>query len=410
MNQISYFTVLRNIRYRRLLYSNLINRLGDAMDTLAFSWIVYTFTGKGFWAAIIFAINKIPAFIVLPFVGAYVEKLNKRHMLIRCDIVRCTLVVMLLIVMIANQLSVAILAIFSFFISLAEAFRIPASTSFVTQILDKENLDRGITLNVAASTVIEMIGMALGGVLIISLGVYSAIFFDALSFIISTILILTIKHKEIIDDHIKAAGNWRLLKSGIIYIKSCSILKTTFIIAILANMVMSPIDSLQTVMVVNIFHADAGYLSVLNICLSGGMILGGITYPTIKSRIKDELLFKGSFLFISSLYVIIALVGLTKSINMMTTAIFSVLYVFYGIFASFLAVGLGLRLLETTEQSYMARINTLYSAITAAATPLAAAVAGLLINYLSITVIYMAIASVMFVSLIFVFFKNSKKY
>lgn len=409
MNKITYSTLLKNIKYKKLLYSNLINRLGDAIDTIAFSWIVYAFTGKGFWAAIIFAINKIPSFIILPFAGAYVEKLDKKRTLIVCDIIRCIFVTLFLIIIITNKLSITILIIFSFCISIAEAFRIPASTSFLTQILDKETLDRGVGLNVAMSTIVEMIGMALAGVLITYLGIYYAIAFDAISFIVSIILIIVIKHKEIIDDGIKATGNFSLLSSGLNYIKSSKILITTFLIAILANTTMSPIDSLQSVTVVNIFHSNAGYLSVLNVCLSIGMILGGIIYPSIRNKIKDNLIFKISFSFIAFLYCVTAFFGLNSNINHIIKMGFSILYIFYGIFASFLAVGLGLRLMENIEQSYMARVNTLYSSITTAATPVVAAIVGFLTRYLSIPVIYIVIAIIIIFFMIIIWISNIVK-
>lgn len=55
---------------------------GDAIDTLAFSWIVYAFTGEGMWAAIVFGVNKIPSVVFLPFAGALVEKREKKRTMI----------------------------------------------------------------------------------------------------------------------------------------------------------------------------------------------------------------------------------------------------------------------------------------------------------------------------------------
>lgn len=407
MEKITYYSLLKQQKYRRLLYSNLINRLGDAIDTLAFSWIVYAFTGEGMWAAIVFAINKVPSFIVLPFAGAYVEKLDKKRTLITCDIIRCAFVIALLIAILTEQLSILILVLFSFFISLAEAFRMPASTAFLTQTLNKESLDRGVTLNVAASAIAEMVGVALGGLFITYLGVHVAIVADAVTFIISTVFILTIRHAETIEDYIKTSDNWSLLKSGLVYIKSCRILVSTFIMAVFANAAMSPIDSLQAVVVVDIFHREASYLSVLNICLSIGMLLGGILYPTIKTHVKkDKVLFRFAFIFIAFLYFVTALLGFTEVLGDIVTITFCGLYFFYGISASFLAVGLGLRLLENVEQNYMARVNTWYSAISAAATPAAAAIVGLLTRYLSIPVIYISVAVIILSTLCLSFMKS----
>lgn len=409
MEATTYFSLLHNLKYRRLLYSNVVNRLGDAIDTLAFSWIVYAFTGEGSWAAIIFAINKIPTFIALPFAGAYVEKLNKKRTLIICDIIRCAFVVMLLIVFLTEQLSVPILATFTFCISMAEAFRMPASTAFLTQILDKDAFDKGVALNVIVSTLVEIIGAALGGMFITYLGTQIAIVADAVSFVISIFFVLRISHTENIEKHIKSTGSWSLLKSGLVYIKSCGILVSTFAMAVLANAAMSPIDSLQTVVVVDIFHSHASYLSALNICLSIGMLLGSVLYPMIRTHMKDWVLFRLAFLLIAFLYFVTALAGFAESFNSVFTIAFCGLYVFYGIAASFLSIGLGLLLLENTGQSYMARVNTWFSAISAAATPAGAAFAGYLAKYFPLSGIFIAIAGVILCSLLLALFGNCGK-
>lgn len=219
-----------------------------------------------------------------------------------------------------------------------------------------------------------------------------------------------IPHVETIDEYIKMSDNWSLLKSGLVYIKSCGVLVSTIIMAVLANAAMSPIDSLQTVVVVDIFHREASYLSVLNICLSIGMFLGGMLYPTIKTHVKeDKVLFRFAFFFIAFLYFVTALLGFVEVLGNAITITYCGLYFLYGIFASFLAVGLGVRLLENVGQSYMARVNTWYSAISAASTPAVAAFVGLLTRYLSIPLIYILVAAIIIIALCLSFLNLCEK-
>ena len=190
MNNTTYLTVLKNTNYRRLLMANFINRLGDSIDTIAFLWIVYSVTGEGTWSAIVFAINKIPSIIFLPLTGAFVEKRNKKQIMLICDLIRCLLVAAFTVAIVTQTLSVAFILIFTFLISTAEAFRIPASTSFITRILTKETLDYGVILNVIVSTIVQIGGMALGGVLLGYFNAQVVFMADVISFIIS---ILSIK-------------------------------------------------------------------------------------------------------------------------------------------------------------------------------------------------------------------------
>ncbi len=394
MGKPTYLDLLRCKNYRTLLSANFINRLGDAIDTLAFTWIVYSFTGEGTWAAILFAVNKIPSVALLPFAGAMVEKLKKKNTMMVCDVIRCVLVLALILVMGAGRLSVPALAAFTFLISVAEAFRIPASTSFLTQLLNREMLDRGVMLNVVITTLVEIGGAAAGGLLISGFGAQAALAADVLSFVLSILLIASIRQEENISTDMKEASSIQVLKDGLIYIRKNVMLLFVIATVVLANGVMSPIDSLLAVVVVDVFHREAGYLSVLKVVLSVGMLLGGISYPALRARIKDEKWYLGAFVYIGLLYFYVAGCGSWLGTFGGSHVVMAGLYFLYGIAASFLAAGLGIQLMENVQQEYMARVSTVYSAIASAAVPAASALAGLFLKKFALTSVFFGAAFV----------------
>jgi hypothetical protein len=66
-----------NHNYVYLLTSNIINRCGDSLDTILFTWLVYLLTNSAGWSAIIFGINQATSVIIQPFIGPLVENMNK---------------------------------------------------------------------------------------------------------------------------------------------------------------------------------------------------------------------------------------------------------------------------------------------------------------------------------------------
>ena len=67
-----------NHNYVYLLTSNIINRCGDSLDTILFTWLVYLLTNSAGWSAIIFGINQATSVIIQPFIGPLVENMNKK--------------------------------------------------------------------------------------------------------------------------------------------------------------------------------------------------------------------------------------------------------------------------------------------------------------------------------------------
>ena len=69
---MNYSTLLRNREYALLQGANLINRLGDSIDAIALSWLVYELSDSASIAAINYCLNLLPTVILQPFMGAYI--------------------------------------------------------------------------------------------------------------------------------------------------------------------------------------------------------------------------------------------------------------------------------------------------------------------------------------------------
>ena len=82
--KVNYKAILKESGYRKLLISTMINRFGDSLDAVAFTWLVYQVTHSGVWSAIIFGMNIL---LILQnlyieihhFIKAIIEKIKIEH-------------------------------------------------------------------------------------------------------------------------------------------------------------------------------------------------------------------------------------------------------------------------------------------------------------------------------------------
>ena len=65
--------VLKNTNFRKLFLANVINRFGDSVDSIAFTWLTYTMTKSASLSAIVFAANILPTVIVQAGAGCAVD-------------------------------------------------------------------------------------------------------------------------------------------------------------------------------------------------------------------------------------------------------------------------------------------------------------------------------------------------
>ena len=80
--------VLKNTNFRKLFLANVINRFGDSVDSIAFTWLTYTMTKSASLSAIVFAANILPTVIVQPLAAPVVDKMKKKGIMVAADILR----------------------------------------------------------------------------------------------------------------------------------------------------------------------------------------------------------------------------------------------------------------------------------------------------------------------------------
>src|SRR5882762_10780858 len=81
----SFTFMLRALRYRnfRLFFGGqIVSLVGTWMTMTATSWLVYRLTGSAFLLGIVGFAGQLPAFLIGPFAGIYVDRWNRHRLLV----------------------------------------------------------------------------------------------------------------------------------------------------------------------------------------------------------------------------------------------------------------------------------------------------------------------------------------
>ncbi len=391
--KIGYRDILRQKEYMKIIVANLINRFGDSIDAIAFTWLVYAVTGSAAWTAVIFALNQIPSVVLQPFAGAFVEGMRKKSVVVAADFLRGGIVAGLAALYLVDMVTPFVLAVFTLTISSVEAFCMPASTALVPKILDKEYYAFGTSLNSTASRITELIGMGLAGVLIAALGVGTAILIDCATFFIAGIITMFVKveekrQKEDINADVKAY--FGTLKDGFGYVKNKQAVMNFCILAAFANATLVPLGSLQSAMTVEIFGVGSELLSVFGVAATAGMGIGTVVFPYLIQKFKPLLLVSVSGVFLGIVYVaMILLSGFTYG-NLLLSAILCAVTVFgMGGSMSFVIGTLNVQFMKVVEEQYLARAASIFNAGASAVMPVMSFLISALLLKTSVSAIFL---------------------
>ena len=402
----NYREILKESGYRKLLVSTLVNRFGDSLDAVAFTWLVYQATHSGAWSAVIFGLNILPNVIVQPFAGAYVERLNKKNVIVFTHILRAVLLINFLIVFVSGNVNGWIMAAFTIAVSSIESFNMPAATAFIPKVVKKDKLTHAMSFNTMMSGAVTMIGTALAGVMIAKAGLYSVMITDTATFFIAAFIVLTIDYDAQDEDSnsISKESYLMTLKEGIRYIRSEPVIINYCIVAVMLNLLLVPINALQAPLVSECFRMDSGLLSVIGVAGSIGAILGASLIPLVSARlsVKKIVIYLG--LILGSGIVILPMAGgylQTASLKYLAAAI---CFVIMTLSAGLITGVVNIEFVSNVDQRYLARSSAVFVALATASIPVTSMIVGILKTYLetSTLIILCGVSTILFILMLMI--------
>ena len=189
---------LSNRNFAIFTAGNVVSLTGTWIQRLAQGWLVWELTGSGTWLGAVAVAEFLPTIFVTPIVGALSDRFDRRLLSIIGQVLAglqaaalCTITALGLV---TAELVFALAIFGGVVFPLVQAARL----TLVPSLLDKEDITPAIAITAIIFNVTRIVGPAIAGVVIATLGVATAFGLNAASFIavIFALLALDIKADE----------------------------------------------------------------------------------------------------------------------------------------------------------------------------------------------------------------------
>ena len=384
--------LFQNRNYRKDLAAELINRFGDSIDAIASSWIVYEITGQASWSAIIYALNRVPTIILTPLAGPWVERHNKKLIMVITDLIRAICVGLLATGLLMGFLNAPMIAVLSLIISSAESFRLPAGSALFPQIVPEHLYGEAMSINKAATSTVELIGTAVAAVIIAFIGSSGAIYVDMMTFILSALLIFSMKLKE--DSNEKAepfslSSYMADFKDGFMYCAKKKRLVAITMVILFLNGILVPFDSLKAPMVSELMNGNAIYLSVFGITFVISMLVGSLIFSKIYKHLNAKMVIAAVSIVITAVYFIIVAAAPLYSNPYVAVGFLIALTAALGFSITIANIFLGVESYRIIDKEYLARTSSIGNALGSAIMPVTATLISGLLKFVGVAHIFL---------------------
>jgi MFS family permease len=183
----------RNGDFARLYTAELISFAGDWFATVAILGLVNQITGSAALTTLVLVAQMIATAAFSPIGGYLADRLDRKRLMIGADIVRVLLALGYLLI--DGRGDVWLAFVLTAGISALSAVFTPASNASVPNLVDPEDLPAANVLVGAAWGTMLAVGAALGGVVAAAFGRDAAFVGDAVSFVLSAVLLVGIRRR-----------------------------------------------------------------------------------------------------------------------------------------------------------------------------------------------------------------------
>lgn len=179
-----------------LLYSigQVISQFGDRLVQMVLVGFIYKLSpGSTMQLAKVFSFTVIPAFIISPIAGVWVDRWNNKKTMIICDVIRGCLVLTLPLFLLTNQLIPLYIVIFAIFT--AACFFLPAKFAIIPDLVSSDKLLLANSISTIATVVGGVAGLTIGGLILEWIDVEKTIYLNVIVYITSALSLSLITYK-----------------------------------------------------------------------------------------------------------------------------------------------------------------------------------------------------------------------
>jgi MFS family permease len=275
--------------YRLYFTGQVISVSGTWMQTVAQAYLIlFLLHGTGVDVAIATSLQFLPLLVLGPFGGLIADRVDKRKVLYATQAAAGLLALALGVSVATHSVTLMEVYLLAAGLGFVNLFDNPARQTFVSEMVGLELLPNAVSLNSVLMNSARVIGPAIGGVLIITLGVGTCFFLNAASYAAVIVALSMMRASELYRRPGVARAKGQV-REGLRYVWATPDLKVPLLSMALVGVFAFNFTVTLPLLAKFTFHGGAGLYSWFMVAMGVGAVMGGLA-TAFRSRPSTRLL------------------------------------------------------------------------------------------------------------------------
>lgn len=268
------WTALRWRNYRIYLGGQAISLMGNFMQMVGISWLVYRLTQSEITLGLYSFIVELSSVAVVLFAGVLADRKNVKNILLATNIMAMLQAFSLSALVFTGRIDIAGVFAFGCFLGLVNGFEAPARHALLPNMVEEQSdLPNAIALYSVALDAARLVGPALAGMMIASWGEGTCFLANGMSYMVVIISLFSLRLKALqcIPVHEDMV---RSLSAGIRYVCGHRSIRSVIFLVLCVSFGGSPVAVLLPVMAAGVLKGGPQTLGLLWASTSIGALAG----------------------------------------------------------------------------------------------------------------------------------------
>ena len=269
------FAALSVPNYRRYIAGQSVSLTGTWMQMAAQAWLVLSLSHSPTTLGMIVALQTLPVLVLGPYGGVVADRVDKRRLMIALQAAMGVQALILGLLTVSGVVTLWEIGLLAALLGLNNAFEAPARHAFMLEMVGPESLRNAVSLNSVLVNVARVLGPALAGILIVTVGEGPCFLLNAASFVAVLASLLSLDRRAIAPSEPSPRRPGQL-REGLRYVREDPELGVPLAMMALAGMLAYEFQVTLPVMASQALHAGARGFGFMTAAMGLGAVIGGL--------------------------------------------------------------------------------------------------------------------------------------
>jgi MFS family permease len=274
---------LRHRNFRLFTAGQAISLIGTWMQQVAVGWLVFRLTDSAFLLGVVGFVSQGPVFLLAPIAGVVADRFDRHRVVLVTQVLMMLQAAALAVLVLSDSVTIPWVVGLMALLGALSGFDIPARQSLLTELVGgREDLPNAIALNSSVFNAARLVGPALAGFIVASVGEGICILINAISYVAVLAALLAMR----LPPRRQPAATGAVLRrmaEGFRYALGFDPIRAILALVAMTAIVAVPFTVLLPVVATRVLGGDARTLGFLMAATGAGALAGALYLASRRS-------------------------------------------------------------------------------------------------------------------------------